>query len=404
MILNRTKKLATAICTLSLFGSAVFTGPHLSLSHSTPTRRDMTGQVSSITIPVTAPTNYTGYTGTLGVVNGHVIVGDETGGTRCRLAVVDPSSFKLISNKSTSCNNPELSGEPVAPIESVPHPDTQTGVVRISTYNTRTKTIHVGPVVLQYGNFSDTRPEWTYGDRSLWIFDADGFTSGTYKNGRAVLLRVSLATGKVLGRFTLPSTERILLAADEDGLWFARSVESGWPIHTTKPSSTLYFLGNGAKHPVVVSNTGLFVGWLVASGHVAQAYFVDSTQTGAGEVDTFNFNSELLLPMTMIVHFGAHMTVPREIGEEDFDAAPVLATQTPSLVFVWPIFGASNSAEVKADQVFLFEPNGHETKIATVPAPPYEYSQPNIVYDGSLYLLVGGQQGDTSVALYRVAL
>lgn len=392
-------RLAVFLCTV------VMLGPAVSSAAVTSRMNDHAMQsVTHVEIPI-VPSSY--YTGTLGVYDGHIVIGDETGGTRCRLAIVDPNSLKLISNRTTSCNNPELSGETATPIESVPHPDTQTGIVRISTYDEKTKTFHLGPVILQYGNFSDTRPEWTYGDRSLWIFDADGFTSGTYKNGRAVLLRVSLASGKVLGRFAAPSTSRILLAADDDGLWFARSVESGWPIHTTRPSSTLYFLANGAKHPVVVSNKGLFVGWLAASGHVAQAYFVDSTQTGAGEVDTFNFNfnSELLLPMTTIVHLGAHPTVPREIGEEDFDAEPVLTTQGYGLVFVWPLYNASNSAEVKAEQVFMFDPaTGRETKIATVPAQPYEYSQPNIIYDGSLYLLVGTSQAVKFVTLYRVTI
>ncbi|HLX77781.1 MAG TPA: hypothetical protein VKR27_02765 [Acidimicrobiales bacterium] len=358
----------------------------------------MTGRVSSIRIPVTSLPYYTG---TLGVVNGHVVVGDETGGTKCQLAVVDPISLKLISNGTTSCLNPELSGEPAVPIESIPRPNTQTGIVRISTYDEKTKAFHLGPVVLQYGNFSDTRPEWTYGGGSLWIFDAEGFTSGTFKNGRAVLLRISLATGKVLGRFAAPPTDRILLAADGDGLWFAPSVESGWPIHTARPSSTLYFLGNGAKHPVVVSRKGLFVGWLVASGHVALAYFVESTQTGAGEVDTFNFSPEV--PATTVVHVGANVTVPREIGEEAFDAEPVLIIPGYRLLFVWPLYSSSNSAEVKSERIFLFDPDaGQEMKVATIPSPPYEYAQPNIIFDGSLYLLVGTSQAVKTVTLYRV--
>ena len=318
--------------------------------------------------------------------------------SRCQLAVVDPSSFKLTSNRKTSCDNPELSGEPVVPIESVPHPLTQTGLVRISTYEPKTKTFHVGPVVLQFGNFSSSRPEWTYGDRSLWIFDAEGFTTGTVRNGRAVLLRVSLSSGRVLRRFNLPPMSRILLAADNNGLWFGMgNLSCCGPIETPKPAN-LYFIGNRASRPVVVSNKGLFLGWLVASGDVARAFFVTSVQTNAGEVDTFNSAREV----TAVVHLGASSHLHLDIGEEDFDAAPVLTAQAYGLVFIWPLY---STAETTSLQVFIFDPaTGHETRIATIPAPPYAYSQPNIVYDGSLYLLVSGEQGVNSVTLYRVQL
>lgn len=391
----RTSKSATAILALMVFGTAASTALHLPRLPANKTNR----QVSSLSIPIKSSPYYTG---TVGVSDGHIIVGDKTGGTGCRLAVVDPKSLKLVSNKSISCSNPELSGENVLPIDSVPHPDLQTGVVRISTYDTRTGKVHVGPVVLQYGNFSDSRPEWTYGDHSLWIFDAEGFTTGTFKNGRAVLLRVSLSTGAVLRRYVLPNMDRILLAADDNGLWFARSNVSSWSNRISEPSS-LYFIGNGSKHPVVVSNKGVFVGWLTASGHTARAFFVSSGTANTGEVDSFN--SPRAKPTILrLPKSAATASIPRDIGEEDFDSRPVL-TFGNELVFATPLYHSSNSAQVSAQQVFIFNPaTGREMKIATIPTYPYEYFQPNIVYNGALYLLEGAEQAVNSVTLYRVKL
>jgi hypothetical protein len=395
VLVCRARGVATLFCALALIGAVESAPAHLFAAHSALFHEKLDGEVSRVSIRVAASPYYAG---TLGAENGHLVIGDETGGISCRIASVDPVSLKILSSEATSCDNPELSAESAEPIESVPHPDAQEGMVRISTFDQRTKSFHVGPVVLRYGNFSDTRPEWTYGDHSLWIFDADGFTNGTVKTGRAVLLRVSLSSGSVLSRFNLPSMSRVVLAADEDGLWFGLTVESR---RSGKKPGTLYFLGNSSKRAVVVSSKGLFVGWLVASGHVAQAYFVDASLNNSGQVDTFGEAHAV----TKVVRIGANTTVPREIGEEDFDAEPVLIAQGYGLIFMWPLYNATDSARKALQQVFLFDPStGKESRIAMIPTLPFQPFQPNIVYHGSLYLLVGGKSGVNSVTLYRVAL
>jgi hypothetical protein len=353
----------------------------------------MKSPVTHIEIPI-VPSN--SYAGTLAVSDGHVIVGD-TSATKCRLAVIAPKTMTLVSNRSVSCDDPLLFGENVMPIVSAPSRDL-TSDVRISTYDSKTRTFHVGQVVMHYGFYSDTRTEWTYGDGALWIFDGDAWTTGTEKNARALLLRVSLSSGKVLAVFKMPRMDRILLAADGDGLWFARSNETGW---SGREPADLYFLGNRATDPVVVANKGDFVGWLVASDHTARVFFVDDPITNAGEINSVSPARTRAMPT--VVHLGANTNVPREDAEEGFDAEPVLTTQRYGLIFISPLISSASEA-VGTEQVFTFDSaTGHLTKIATF-ATPFGYLQANIVYNGSLYLLIGGEQSVNYATLYRVKL
>ena len=210
------------------------------------------------------------YMGSLGVLGGRIVVGDETGGATCRLAFVQPRSLGVIPDGATPCNDPRLTGEGAAPVESLPRVGSQTGVVRIATWDRGTGTVHLGPVIMRYGNYSDSRPEWTYGGGFLWLYDV-GTPSG------AEVLRVSVSTGQVLATVKMPGLSRLVLSAGADGLWMGQSVETGWPSGKPRPP-LLYFVGVHTTKPEVVPEAGLHVDWLLASGHGAWA----DVQTGKG--------------------------------------------------------------------------------------------------------------------------
>jgi hypothetical protein len=157
--------------------------------------------VTSVEIPVTtAPF----YTGTLGSFGGEIVVGDLADGATCRLALVNPTTLRVLSDRSTSCDNPLLAGENVMPVESIVPVGSQYGEVRIAVRDQANGSFRLGPVVMRYGNFSDTRPEWTYGGGYLWLYDARTQFVSTGPKLPAELLRISLATGKVLATVSGP--------------------------------------------------------------------------------------------------------------------------------------------------------------------------------------------------------
>ena len=277
----------TVAVIVSLVGYAV------SNEVASPTPRPYS--VTSITFPVITPPNPPSsyYSGTIGVLNGHVMVGDNTDEfvtagdghhstdtEVCRLAVVQPEPLQFVSNRWTGCNDPSLAGQRVVPIETVERGGNSD--VRISVLGS-SGTFRVGPIVMRYGNYSDTRPEWTYGGGYLWIFDADT-PSGTE------VLRVSESTGVVLSAVHLPWSARVLLAADEDGLWIGQSAEGGWQKGENLP--LLEFVGDRSSAPIVALRSpeplnGGRVDWLVASGRTAIVAIEQPNNTVDSSIDIF---------------------------------------------------------------------------------------------------------------------
>jgi len=178
----------------------------------------------------------------------------------CHAAVLNPRTLTLSQQRSGSCDDPALSGEPVLPIEAgeprvpfFPHDGIGTDTVRIAHLTSTPPGYHVGPVVMRTPQISDEHPGWTYGDGYLWLYD------GTSSHGSEVL-RISLTSGVVLARVSMPNVPRPILAADADGLWMAPAVNSG--------GYAVYHLALGATTATPVLELGRqYVGWMVAAGH-----------------------------------------------------------------------------------------------------------------------------------------
>lgn len=340
-----------------------------------------------VNLPI-LPSSY--YAGTLGVLDGRIVVGDNTGGTSCRLAFVQPAGLRVLSDRTTSCNDPRLVGENVMPVESLPYVGSQTGLVRIATRNRHTGTVGLGPVVMKYGNYSDGRPEWTYGGGSLWLYDV-GTPSG------AQLLRISLSAGTVLATVKMPALSRVLLSAGPQGLWFAQSLESGWPSGKPRPA-LVYFVGVGVTRPEVVPQRGEYLNWLVTS---AGATWAD-VQTGDRSQLIETFSGPRAAPSAVEVA-GTNAQVPSNFGEGPFDAPPVLYAPGPGLVYAWPGWrGYSVGGSSQQDIVKLDPATGRTTKLSVLAAPGGAV-QANLVYGGDFYLLVG-TQGGGEATLYRAPL
>jgi hypothetical protein len=175
---------------------------------------------------------------------------------RCNSATVDTRTLRLGRVTHANCGDPTLYGEQVLAVSYLIHPVPRThgtGVFAIGSYQ----------------QCSDCSAEWVYGDHSLWIY---GVHKGRLGDGPSELLRISDATGNVAQRWTFPTGDRELLAADDDGLWFAPSIETGTPLHPTKTqridAESLYHVTLGARRPTRELTVGS-ADWLVASGHTA---------------------------------------------------------------------------------------------------------------------------------------
>ena len=152
------------------------------------------------------------------------------------VAEVDPDALGILSDRSVSCESPEIDAENAAPVDRSFQPArVRTGANR-SLRDTSPAGFHVGPVVMNSGNFSDTRPQWECGG---------GYPGSTTPAPRSS--RVVEAAGRgspslhdlweVVSDSTPPLT-RIELAADADGLWMGAGSETAG-----SPGPILYFVG-----------------------------------------------------------------------------------------------------------------------------------------------------------------
>lgn len=330
--------------------------------------------------------------GTLGVIGGRVVVGDLPGGSTCWLDVVAPTSLRVASSARTSCENPYLAGEQVMPVESVTPVGSEIDAVRIAVRDQSTGAVHLGPVVMRYGNFSDTRPEWTYGGGYLWLYDVGTENVSISTKLPAEVLRISLLTGHVLSTVLVRARTRVTLAADDDGLWMASSSE------TTGRDPILSFLGESATHPVDLGLSGANVNWIVAVGHTAWIGLLTSSPKAVEEMATYS--SPTAPPRIAVDRRGT--PAPTELGQGSFDQQPVLDAPGIGLVALAPGWLDSIDAPASLEQVLKIDPTtGASSVLATFHLSPAGSVVGNLIYNGALFALVG----DGAYAkVYRIKL
>jgi hypothetical protein len=357
-----------------------------------------TPAVAHVDIPISSSAYYTG---TLGVSDGHIEVGDVTDST-CRLATIQAVTLRLIADRADSCNDPQLYGEDVVPVESVIPRGSNFGEVRLSVRSQTSSSFRLGSVVMRYPNDSGTRPEWTYGGGFLWLYDVGtaGITTGPRLPSE--VLRISLSAGKVLATVAVPPLSRIALAADDDGLWFGPSQETGTPYHSAPPALLYLVPAAGTRFRVVQtqSGSGQYVNWIATD---ARRAWVSITKTVAGGTEvTETFTTPGGKPLSVT---DSAMT-PRllDIGEGPPDAAPVLYVSGFGLVgAVSGWLGTVGTNGALAQRIVKLDPtDGKFAVVETVTTAPRGDVQANLAFDGVLYLLEGG--GSSVATLYRIRL
>jgi hypothetical protein len=185
------------------------------------------------------------------------------------------------------------------------------------------------------------------------------------------------------------------MAADDDGLWFAASVETAPP----SGSPILYFLGTGAAQPVVVQR-GEYVNWVVAAGHTSWVNLCVNRTSRAANTETFT--SPTAAPK--LVRDAAATPVPTDIGEGPFDAAPVPFAGGIGLVAAVPGWIGDGAATTSDEKVVRLDPaTGLSSSLVPSGAVPLLDLEANVVFDGSLYLL-GAPDEPGEATLYRAQL
>jgi hypothetical protein len=226
---------------------------------------------------------------------------------------------------------------------------------------------------MRYQDGSDTRPVWTYGPGSLWLYDVD-------TERGAELLRFSSLTGRLEQTVAMPKLYRPVIAADEDGLYLMAAVNGG--VSGSGPAA-LYYVAPGARRPVIIHREGRAAVWITAHAHTVWTEII----SGKGDAALWRFDG----PKAHARRLWRRTTV---------GAVPVATYGDGSLWAVTPIWASRYSAQcVKAKVSRLDATTGRETVIARVGTSGYC----SLILDpqgltfskGALYFLSGTK-------LYRV--
>ena len=299
----------------------------------------------------------------------------------CAAASVDPQTLNVGALVTGSCDDPRLSGQTVETVNTYV-PQSNNATISISSLSPTTGQVIVGPVVMTYGSYSDTRPVTAYSSESLWIYDVET-TVGPE------LLQVSTQSGAVIDVVPMPKLYRPLLAADDGGVWIANSIEGS-------PGPALSYVASGASvSTTVVADSGLPICWLTADG--------TSAWVGAGV--GWNCGNQMVEEYVdgargpVYSSPGAGFTPFSVVGNE---ADGLWATQ-------W-----SHPGAVSSQQIISINPDTGTESVATTLHVPYtepsdEPLQGQAVYfDGALYLLeppfhLNGYLGYTSIVRVPVS-
>jgi hypothetical protein len=196
------------------------------------------------------------------LVSGYARVGNG-----CAWLTVDPATLAAKETR-TSCARPPSSVASYVPVV-IPNPHSQWQTVRLA--HIIGATVRYSPVVLRYSDASDTRPIWTYGGGSLWLYDV-ATTRGSE------LLRFSATSGHLLQQLAMPKLFRPVVAANLDGLWLVAAVNGG--VSRQYPAA-LYHVAPGSSQAVIEHREGRAALWITAHQHTVWADLISGRQTVA---------------------------------------------------------------------------------------------------------------------------
>lgn len=174
-----------------------------------------------------------------------LVTGSPPTGPLCEFYVVDLRTFTGRGPYKRVCDKPPVTPHAIAPV---------VGSSR-DLFNVSVSV--AGKVVMHFEDASDTRPQYVWYGRSLWLYDvatSDG----------AEVLRFDAHTGALLQRTAMPKLFRPVMVANADGLWLDPATNGGVDGVAVAPVLHVPF---GASKSVVVHRGGRAAMWMAASAH-----------------------------------------------------------------------------------------------------------------------------------------
>ena len=216
-----------------------------------------------------------GPTGSLFPSGSATSLADDRAVGRCDSATVNTRTLKLEHVTQANCGDPALYGEQVLAISYLIHPVSRrrgVGVFAIGCRaRRRSRTGRLYPRTCCRQLSAVLRLQRRMGLRRSFAVDLRCPQRQFRRwSGRAAAVSPTRPAGS--RKLDVPDRSRELLAADENGLWFAPSIETGTPLHPTKTQRTdaesLYHVTPDASKPTRELTIGS-ADWLVASGQTA---------------------------------------------------------------------------------------------------------------------------------------
>ena len=130
--------------------------------------------------------------------------------------------------------------------------------VRFVHADRRSGGIDVGPILMQFGDYSGgARPDVVDTGSTLWIFDP-------WTDRGAEVLRLSTTTGAVVQRTTMPAISRPTIAVTQQGLWIG---QAGSSLFDRGQRLGVWFAQVGAAPGRLIRATDETVEQLASSGN-----------------------------------------------------------------------------------------------------------------------------------------
>lgn len=203
--------------------------------------RTLAALVTSLTLP------YGGIQWWTAASVGHsvLVTGSPPTGALCEYDVVDPGTLDQRGPIKRPCNDPPVSNGRIMP------------AVGSEAVLSRVPLSVAGKVVMRFGDYSDTRPQYASYGRSLWVYDV-----ATTDGAEALLF--DSHSGKLLQRTAMPKVYRPVMVANADGLWLDPATNGGISGVSVVP---VLHVALGAAKPVVVHRGGRAALWMAATSH-----------------------------------------------------------------------------------------------------------------------------------------
>lgn len=214
-------------------------------------------------------------------------------GNGCAWVIVDPVSLAARGSHGSCLRPPRAVHVFVPVVNAIPH--SQWESVRIEHTGAR---VSYSPVVMRYQDASDTRPMWTYGPDSLWLYDVDT------RRGPEVL-RFSSLTGRLEQQVMMPQLYRPVIAANQDGLYLMAAVNGG----AGSGPQALYRVKPEARTAIVVHRGGRAALWLVAHAHTVWAEIV----SGISDTALWRFDGSNGTPNAVVAEDNRHPRPSRRL-------------------------------------------------------------------------------------------